>query len=86
MAGEIIAVSCNKPTIGGQLQIERGFSHADGVMAMMLVILAVGIIVDFAAVLDAGAPGQPAVGVARRQVTGDTPGLRMAFKSRRVRA
>ena len=46
MAGEIIAVLPGKPTIGGQLQIERGFSHADGVMAMMLVILAVGIIVD----------------------------------------
>jgi NitT/TauT family transport system permease protein len=46
MAGEIISVLPGKPTIGGQLQIERGFSHADGVMAMMLVILAVGILID----------------------------------------
>jgi NitT/TauT family transport system permease protein len=46
MAGEIIVLVAGEPTIGGQLQIERGLSHADGVMAMMLVILAVGIIVD----------------------------------------
>ena len=46
MAGEIIVLVAGEPTIGGQLQIERGLSHADGVMAMMLVILAVGIVVD----------------------------------------
>jgi NitT/TauT family transport system permease protein len=46
MAGEIIVMVAGEPTIGGQLQIERGLSHADGVMAIMLVILAIGILVD----------------------------------------
>lgn len=46
MAGEIIVIIAGEPTIGGQLQIERGLSHADGVMGLMLVILALGIIVD----------------------------------------
>jgi sulfonate transport system permease protein len=46
MAGEIIVIVAGEPTIGGQLQIERGLSHADGVMALMLVILAIGILVD----------------------------------------
>jgi NitT/TauT family transport system permease protein len=46
MAGEIIVVIAGEPNVGGLLQIERGLSHADGVMAMMLVILAVGIAVD----------------------------------------
>ena len=46
MAGEIITVLPGEPTVGGQLQIERGFSHADGVMALMLVILVIGIAVD----------------------------------------
>lgn len=46
MAGEIIVLVAGEPTIGGQLQIERGLSHADGVMALMLVILVIGIVVD----------------------------------------
>jgi NitT/TauT family transport system permease protein len=46
MAGEIIVVVAGEPTIGGRLQIERGLSHADGVMALMLVILAIGVLVD----------------------------------------
>lgn len=46
MAGEIIVLVAGEPTIGGQLQIERGLSHADGVMAMMLVILVIGVAVD----------------------------------------
>jgi NitT/TauT family transport system permease protein len=44
MAGEIItAMAVN---VGGLLQIERGLSHADGVLAIMLVILFLGILVD----------------------------------------
>lgn len=44
MAGEIItAMAVN---VGGLLQIERGLSHADGVLAVMLVILFIGILVD----------------------------------------
>ena len=62
MAGEIIAVPARQADDRRPAQIDEGFSHADGVMAMMLVILAVGIIVDSLR-LDAGAPGQPAVGV-----------------------
>jgi NitT/TauT family transport system permease protein len=46
MAGEIIVVIAGEPNVGGLLQINRGLSDASGVVAMMLVILAVGIVVD----------------------------------------
>lgn len=44
MAGEIITAMATN--VGGLLQIERGLSHADGVLAVMLVILFIGILVD----------------------------------------
>jgi NitT/TauT family transport system permease protein len=46
MAGEIIVVIAGEPNVGGLLQINRGLSDASGVVAMMLVILAIGIVVD----------------------------------------
>jgi NitT/TauT family transport system permease protein len=44
MAGEIIVALADK--LGGLLEINRGLSNADGVLAVMLVILTIGILVD----------------------------------------
>ena len=46
MAGELLVVIAGRPSIGSQLQFAREFSNALGLMAMMIVILAIGIIVD----------------------------------------
>ncbi|MGH9004678.1 MAG: ABC transporter permease, partial [Acidimicrobiia bacterium] len=46
MAGEIITTVPGEPNVGGLLNINRTLSNADGVMAMMLVILVLGILVD----------------------------------------
>jgi NitT/TauT family transport system permease protein len=46
MAGEIITTVAGEPNVGGLLNINRTLSNAEGVMAMMLVILVLGILVD----------------------------------------
>jgi NitT/TauT family transport system permease protein len=46
MAGEIITTVAGEPNVGGLLNINRTLSNAEGVMAMMLVILLLGILVD----------------------------------------
>jgi len=46
MAGELLAVVANRPSIGVQLQFARDFSQADRMLAIMLVILVIGIVVD----------------------------------------
>jgi NitT/TauT family transport system permease protein len=46
MAGEIITTVAGEPNVGGLLNINRTLSNAEGVMAMMLVILFLGILVD----------------------------------------
>ncbi len=46
MAGELVAVVANRPSIGVQLQFARDFSQADRMLAIMLVILIIGIVVD----------------------------------------
>ena len=46
MAGELLVIVANRPSIGDQLQFAREFSDADGMLALMLVILVVGIVVD----------------------------------------
>ena len=46
MAGELLVVLGNRPSIGARLQFAREFSDATGLLATMLVILAVGMIVD----------------------------------------
>ncbi len=58
MAGEIITALANN--VGGLLQINRQLSNADGVLAVMLVILAIGILVDalvFGTLERASSPG-----------------------------
>lgn len=46
MAGELLVVVANRPSIGDQLQFAREFSRADQMLALMIVILVVGIVVD----------------------------------------
>jgi NitT/TauT family transport system permease protein len=46
MAGEIIVLVAGQPSVGNLLEINRGLSRADGVMAIMLVILFTGLLVD----------------------------------------
>jgi NitT/TauT family transport system permease protein len=46
MAGELLVIVANKPSIGDQLQLAREFSRADVLMAFMIVILVIGIVVD----------------------------------------
>jgi NitT/TauT family transport system permease protein len=46
MAGELLVIIANKPSLGVQLEFNRTNSDYPGLMATMLVILLVGIIVD----------------------------------------
>ncbi|HEY8526389.1 MAG TPA: ABC transporter permease [Acidimicrobiales bacterium] len=46
MAGEIIVIVAGEPSIGSLLEINRGLSRSAGVMAIMLVILFTGLLVD----------------------------------------
>ncbi len=46
MAGELLVIVASRPSIGAQLQFARDLSAADDMMAMMIVILVIGIIVD----------------------------------------
>jgi NitT/TauT family transport system permease protein len=46
MAGELLVIIAGQPSIGVRLQFARDFSDATGLLAMMLVILAIGISVD----------------------------------------
>ena len=46
MAGELLAVVAERPAIGVQLQLARDFSRADEMLAIMVVILVIGIVVD----------------------------------------
>ena len=46
MAGELIVVIANKASLGQLLQVNREFSDSEGLLAIMLVILAIGIILD----------------------------------------
>jgi len=46
MAGELLAVVAERPSIGVQLQFARDFSRADDMLAVMIVILVIGIVVD----------------------------------------
>lgn len=48
MAGELLVIVANKPSIGARLQFARELSDAPALIAYMIVILAVGIIVDAA--------------------------------------
>lgn len=46
MAGELLVVIAGKPSVGFLLQQNRNLSDAVGLLAMMIVILGIGIIVD----------------------------------------
>lgn len=48
MAGELLVIVANKPSIGARLQFARELSDAPGLMAYMIVILMIGIVVDTA--------------------------------------
>ena len=46
MAGELLVIVANRPSIGDQLQFAREFSRSDDMLALMIVILVIGIVVD----------------------------------------
>lgn len=46
MAGELLVIIALKPSLGARLQLQRDLSDAEGLMATMLVVLAIGIVVD----------------------------------------
>lgn len=46
MAGEILVIIAARPSIGVQLQFARELADADGLLAMMIVVLLIGIFVD----------------------------------------
>jgi NitT/TauT family transport system permease protein len=46
MAGELLVILANRPSIGARLQFARELSDAPGLLALMIVVLAIGIVVD----------------------------------------
>jgi NitT/TauT family transport system permease protein len=46
MAGELLVILGNRPSLGARLQFAREFSDAAGLLATMLVILIIGMVVD----------------------------------------
>ena len=46
MAGELLVVIANRPSLGARLQFARELSDAPGLLALMIVILVIGIAVD----------------------------------------
>jgi NitT/TauT family transport system permease protein len=48
MAGELLVVIANQPSLGVRLQFERDFADATGLLAVMALILVIGIVVDAA--------------------------------------
>ncbi|MDQ1443760.1 MAG: sulfonate transport system permease protein, partial [Acidimicrobiaceae bacterium] len=48
MAGELLVIVANRPSIGARLQFSRELSDAPALLAYMIVILAIGIAVDAA--------------------------------------
>ena len=46
MAGELLVIVANRPSIGDRLQQSREFVRTDDMLALMIVILVIGIIVD----------------------------------------
>lgn len=46
MAGELLVIIANKPSIGARLQFEREFADAVGLLSVMVVIIVIGILVD----------------------------------------
>jgi NitT/TauT family transport system permease protein len=46
MAGELLVIIANQPSIGSRLEFERQFADSAGLMSVMLIVLILGILVD----------------------------------------
>jgi NitT/TauT family transport system permease protein len=46
MAGELLVIIAQQPSLGVQLQFQRELADAEGLLATMIVILVIGIVVD----------------------------------------
>jgi NitT/TauT family transport system permease protein len=46
MAGELLVIIANRPSLGVRLQFARELSDAEGLLAAMLVVLIIGVVVD----------------------------------------
>jgi NitT/TauT family transport system permease protein len=46
LAGELLVIIANKPSLGVALQVNRDLNDAEGLLGVMLVILLIGIVVD----------------------------------------
>jgi sulfonate transport system permease protein len=46
MAGELLVIIANKPSIGSRLSFEQEFADAPGLISYMIIILVIGIVVD----------------------------------------
>ncbi len=66
MAGELLVIIASRPSLGVQLQFFREFADAPGLIAIMIVILLVGVIVDgiFSAIAN-GVRSRRGMGVVR---------------------
>ena len=48
LAGELLVQIAGKPSIGSRLEVERTFGDYEGMIAVMIIILVIGIIIDAA--------------------------------------
>ena len=46
MAGELLVIIANEPSIGSRLEFERQFADTAGLMSVMLMVLIIGILID----------------------------------------
>jgi NitT/TauT family transport system permease protein len=46
MAGELLVIVANRPSLGARLEFARQFSEADTLIALMIVVLVIGILAD----------------------------------------
>ena len=46
LAGELLVIIANKPSIGVRLQFEREFADSPGLLSVMATILVIGILID----------------------------------------
>ncbi len=46
MAGELLVIIAQQPSLGVTLQLQRELSDAEGLLATMIVVLAIGIVID----------------------------------------
>ena len=46
MAGELLVIIAQEPSLGVQLQLQRELADAEGLLATMIVVLVIGIVVD----------------------------------------